>query len=645
MVSWQNNGLTSVKLHIKMGGGVSSPIVRNRIRSTLVSRHMRYEIREIDKPHSENTGLLIVLVMILCFAAVRMNGIYGFLIFPDEPAYWSYAAFAAGYDWSDITSLGSYFSYGYAFILFPIFVLCRDAVMAYRIAVGLNYALLIAAYVLLTRIMRKMLPDTAMPVGLFCAAVILVPWNLFYAQMTLTETLLIFLHVAIGNLLYCYLEKNRLSTLILLMLMLTYTYTVHMRTVGILLSAVCVLICHIVSRREQRWHLWVTAGMAAGLLVLATLLKKYALVHVYGGIDPALAADNDYGGQIAKLGYLCTWEGFYDFAITALGGILYLGMATFGLFYWGIYALACCAVRLFGEWRHKTVPGAAVSLSDTAEKNWVELSAFMLLSVAAQIVIATIYLTGRGEVDDYTYGRYSELLVPFVMVMGFAALWRARSRMVCIVTGICAAVHAAGLWLVVRQICHKGSEEFLGYFMVGISYLYDEAGYSVGRFYAGAWVICELLTLTTVASLLFCRSRPPGRGVRNTWATALFLLMAVIQMALAVHADDLYLVPFKNAAFRDARLTEKIETLAGEDRSVIYMDNGERAFIGIIQFMAREMEIEVIKRQAVPAEQGNGREDSDILIFAYDDRALADWSVCYDHTDIYGHFALVYNDL
>lgn len=87
-------------------------------------------------------GWMTVIVILFCFWLFGIDSTYGFSIFPDEFAYWSYAAQAAGYDWSDIMSLSSYFSYGYGYVLFPVFVLCKDAVTAYRVAVGLNFVFL-----------------------------------------------------------------------------------------------------------------------------------------------------------------------------------------------------------------------------------------------------------------------------------------------------------------------------------------------------------------------------------------------------------------------------------------------------------------------------------------------------------------------
>lgn len=590
-----------------------------------ILRHMKPGIGRTIRFDSRYVGMALVLVVLLCFGILEMSSIYGFLIFPDEFAYWTYAADAAGYDWSDITSLGSYFSYGYEFVLFPIFVLCKDAIAAYRIAVSLNFIFLIIAYFLLTYTIRKMVFDEKIPIELFSALTILVPWNLFYAQMTMTEALLVSLYVTIGSLLFCYLDNNRLSTLIMLMLTLIYSYMVHMRTVGILLSSIIILLIHIVLRGENKWHILAVIGMAVLLLFAASYIKNYALLHVYGGINPTLAADNDYSGQLENLRYICTKEGFYDLIVSILGGILYLGLATFGLFYWGMASIIKYSVKMLKNIRSR--------VKVTVQQ---EFSLFILLSVTAQIMISVIYLLRRGEVDDYTYGRYNELIIPFVMVTGFVVLWKMRTRIVLLVTGIFAVIHMTVIWLVVCQIENTGSKQFLGYFMVGISYLYDGISFETGRFYAGVWLIGELLTLIVTVLILFGRS-----SVRRRYVLA---VLAVIELMLAVRSDNLYLMPFKNAAFRDSRLAEKIAAMDDDDRKLIYMDNDERAYVGILQFMMRDTDIHVLERRDSVSDYDEDVSEGDILIFAFDDQFISEWIGEYSHEDTYGHFTLLYND-
>ncbi len=567
---------------------------------------------------------LFAIAILFAFWAFGIGSTYGFSIFPDEFVYWSYAARLAGYDWSDVTALAPYYSYGYSLILIPIFVFCKDAVTAYRMAVSINFLFLFLAMVALAGTMKRMMPDKKMPIVLFSALTVLLPCNLFYTQMTLTEVFLVALYIAAGSVLYRYLENNRLSTLLLLMLILIYLYTVHMRTVGVLLAAMIVVTIHIFLRGDKRWHVLAALGAALALFAAADFLKQQAFVYVYGGINQELVAANDYSGQMEKIRSVLSLEGFYDLLISLAGKVLYLGLATWGLFYWGIYGMVRQAFALLRNIK-----------KHVSAKPQQFFAVFVLLTVAAQIVIGTIYLLTLGEIGDYTYGRYSEMVIPFVMVWGFAVLWKERARFVWTATGGLALLQGLTTFLVVRQIIVTGADNFQGYFLVGISYLYNEADFQVDSFYAAAYLFCELLTVLVTAMALFCRSRKKRQYLLTAFA--------VVELVLAMRADIIYLEPFKKAAFRDSRMVDKMQTMQEEGRRIIYMDQVFPPYVGILQFMGRDLDIQVIGHREAVADYEGDITDEDILIFAFDDAFLEEWEDKYAQKDVYGHFALLYD--
>lgn len=567
---------------------------------------------------------LFAIAILFAFWAFGIGSTYGFSIFPDEFAYWSYAARLAGYDWSDVTALAPYYSYGYSLILIPIFVFCKDAVTAYRIAVSINFLFLFLAMVALAGTMKRMMPDKKMPIVLFSALTVLLPCNLFYTQMTLTEVFLVALYIAAGSVLYRYLENNRLSTLLLLMLILIYLYTVHMRTVGVLLAAMIVVTIHIFLRGDKRWHVLAALGAALALFAAADFLKQQAFVYVYGGINQELVAANDYSGQMEKIRSVLSLEGFYDLLISLAGKVLYLGLATWGLFYWGIYGMVRQAFALLRNIK-----------KHVSAKPQQFFAVFVLLTVAAQIVIGTIYLLTLGEIGDYTYGRYSEMVIPFVMVWGFAVLWKERARFVWTATGGLALLQGLTTFLVVRQIIVTGADNFQGYFLVGISYLYNAADFQVDSFYAAAYLFCELMTVLVTAMALFCRSRKKRQYLLTAFA--------VVELVLAMRADIIYLEPFKKAAFRDSRMVDKMQTMQEEGRRIIYMDQVFPPYVGILQFMGRDLDIQVIGHREAVADYEGDITDEDILIFAFDDAFLEEWEDKYAQKDVYGHFALLYD--
>ena len=588
---------------------------------------MKWKLRQKENLFLRNKEYIFAAVILLCFWKFNIGGVYGFSILPDEFVYWSYAAEVNGYDWSDIASLAPYFSYGYSLILIPLFTLCKNAVTAYRIAVSMNFVFLFWGLTALIKTMLKTAEcdKCKVPVAMFCLLAILLPCNLFYTQMTLTETLLVSLYIAAGSLLFQYLENNRLSTLILLMLTLMYLYMVHMRTVGVLISAVTVLCLHILYRKDKIWHVLVIAFITAILLLAAGMIKQYAFASVYGGLNQEFVASNDYNGQFDKIQYIFTWEGFYDLIVGILGKILYLGLATWGVFYWGMYALIRHTLKMLHNMkRHMEITPQQI------------FALFLLLSAAAQIIIASVYLLTLGEISDYTYGRYLEMISPFIMVWGFITMWKEKTQVILCVTGVLALVQMLITYMVVRQIIITEADNFQGYFMVGMSYLYDENNFCIDKFYIKAYLLCEILTLVITALVLFCRSAKKRQYI--------MVMCAVMELALAVHADRIYTGPFKRAAFRDSRVADIINDLTDSKRRIIYMDEVFPSYIGIIQFMARDMDIHVMERRKTVSDYDEDILPEDILIFAFDDAFLKEWTERYDHEDTYGHFTLLYND-
>ena len=77
---------------------------------------------------NRNRYAVFFMLLLFCFFQFSIRKIYGFSIFPDEFSYWAYAAEAAGCDWSEVISLGSFYSYGYSILLLPIFMLCKDPI-------------------------------------------------------------------------------------------------------------------------------------------------------------------------------------------------------------------------------------------------------------------------------------------------------------------------------------------------------------------------------------------------------------------------------------------------------------------------------------------------------------------------------------
>ena len=102
----------------------------------------------------------LVLFSLVCLCMCGIQGIYSFSLFPDEFGYWAGAAKALGYDFSEITSIGSFYSFGYSLILMPVMKIFSDSVFAYRAAVVVNLLLQVSSFFIFTKIADRLFENT-----------------------------------------------------------------------------------------------------------------------------------------------------------------------------------------------------------------------------------------------------------------------------------------------------------------------------------------------------------------------------------------------------------------------------------------------------------------------------------------------------
>lgn len=131
----------------------------------------------------EHIYLTLIILIIFCIFEYGIQKIFGFTVYPDEFGYWSSAAKTAGYDWHEVASLGSYYSFGYSVLLIPLLWLFRDGVAAYRAAVAVNMALMCFGVLLLRNIICRLFPEMDKIKRVFISGIaVLYPSWVFYMQ-------------------------------------------------------------------------------------------------------------------------------------------------------------------------------------------------------------------------------------------------------------------------------------------------------------------------------------------------------------------------------------------------------------------------------------------------------------------------------
>lgn len=284
-----------------------------------------------------NIYLIFILLILFGLFQYGINKICGFTMVPDEFGYWSSAAKNVGYDWSAVASLGSYYSFGYSFLLIPVLNFFKNGVEAYRAAVAVNMLLMCASVFLMLGILKRMFPDTDETKQILVSGIaVLYPSWIFYMQMTMTEALLMFLFVLIVYLYISLLQKTKVTTAVLLAATLIYIYCVHMRTVGILIVCVITLAFWMALEHPKAKPVLVFWGVLLLFMALAILLKQNTITEVFAGVDAEVLMGNDYGSQWGKFRQIFTVSGMGRLIKEAAAKVFYLGLSSFGIFYWGM---------------------------------------------------------------------------------------------------------------------------------------------------------------------------------------------------------------------------------------------------------------------------------------------------------------------
>ncbi len=529
--------------------------------------------------------LLLFVLLIFCIFQFHIYKVCGFSIYPDEFGYWASAAQALGYDWSSVTALGSYYSFGYGIILTPILWLFKDSIMAYRAAITVNMLLQCSAVGILWGIYKRLYPveglqerkmQIILAVGL---AVFYPPWS-FYVQMTLAEALLMFLYVFLCYRLLLFIEKPNMISAVQLALSLIYIYFVHMRTAGICIAAIVTLIMYgwkLPSARKSLTAVIVTlaAGGMCGLWIKAQVMDT-----VYVAADTGLLSVNDYTGRMGMLKALLTVQGMKEFLRSSAGKLYYLIMASFGMFVPAVYiCLKKTGRMLQGHFPKKQKENMS---EDDDNKNYFYF--FCLLSMIGQFMITAIAMMSPGRLDGFAYGRYNEHILPVYIGIGLLSFGEMKHKLY-VFTG--SAVLAATMFAITfKSAVQSGLTVMQGYFAPGISYLSDDWNYDIKTEFPKGFILGMLL----MAGVMFCIYA--GRRFKKyLYLLGVFVLMETV---LALNLGEKYTKSFNDTNYYNLKIAQYIEDY---EIPVTYLYGGGFPHIDLIQFAVREREMEIVSLQ------------------------------------------------
>lgn len=542
-------------------------------------------------------------------------------MYPDEFGYWASAANVVGYDWTEIASLGSYYSFGYSVLLVPLLKLFKGGVAAYRAAIAINMMLMCASTLAIRDVVRRLYPEINDIERVLLGGIgVLYPAWIFYMQMTLAEALLMFLFVIVTDLFVCFLQKPNAMTAIGLAVILMYAYSVHMRTIGIVIACLITLMAWGLSTPAARKQVFIAIGIAAVAGLILLVIKRNVLSTVFSGASDEILAINDYTSQLPKIRELFDFREIRIFIVEIIAKIFYLGTASFGLSYWALGSCLKEATGLFKKILSKKTDSYTLC-------QWTAL--FLIFSVVGEVLICCIFMHGSPTIDSLIYGRYVEFLNPILIVMGIVAM--IKSVKLARYTMAAGMISGMMIYPIIKVIKENNLEGIRGYFVVGISYLIDEDHFEPHIFLKNAW-ISEMMLMLLITGIIW--------GIRK-WRNMEWLLaiIIVIEVSLGMQASTHYTYRLNHIAFEDMSISEKILEVGGGNGSITYLDEGMPEYIDFQQMLMPENSIHVVRGNVTEQKDELG----DFVLASRDTSQKEALGTLYNRYMMTGTYILYYN--
>ena len=542
---------------------------------------------QLYKAISRRDKIVFAAIIVLIFSVFQfgIKQICGFTVYPDEFGYWASAAELIGWNWSEIASLGSYYSFGYSLILLPVLLLTPDSIAAYQMAVFINMLCMCIGFVLLCAISEKMFGSMRRTLRyLASGAAGLYPAWIFYMQSTLTEAILLTLFILVIYLFVCFMEKPRVLTGVFLTVVLVYFYIVHMRTVGTVLACGITLILWGTIHSKNRKYVFIILGLAITAFLGAFYIKEVVQQSVYASATAEELSVNDYAGKLGNIQYLFTIEGFGMLLSHMAGKVVYWGVASLGLVYWA-YA-----------WMIRQIADAVKRIKqkqETGIKDWYAL--FLFLASCAQAAVSSVFYIRGKSLDVYMNGRYIDFLVPVLIMTGLYYLY--MSRHIWKKTIVYIVLHIFLTIITGFSVWDQGTQNIRGFFQIGINWLLNSDEVDT-KLHLIKIASAGVLFLVFVAFLVWFMKKKEV----FIW---IFSILMFVEMLIALEAGIQYTYYTNAFNYRELVLLDIVEEKCIPNAEVYYLDDGSEQWIDFIQMQMRNESIQVIKKENWEQQQKN----------------------------------------
>lgn len=388
-------------------------------------------------------GLLyLALLVIHLDLALTMSGP---VVYSDEGGYMGTAHYLAS--GKGLLYLGAPYHPGYSVLLVPLVRLFPDPLRSYEAALILNAFLLAGVGVGIFYLIKLFLPDSSLVLRLCVAAIVSsYPAFLDYSNLVMSMNFFIPVFIALCVALGRALQHHRPAAWLASGALAGVLYAIH--PVGLVPLGALVVFAFVVPRPRHTWLpttvaclLGLQLTLIPGVLLMRDVVRNNQRLVAVAAPAPAVIAPKP-GSTVAStpptvvrpsapdtiadvnrtearsqlLRRNLSWSRLANDGYELAGQVLYLCVATYGLWPIGIAVAAAAAWRLFVRRRQTGMDQLAVFIG--------------LVMLATLVSSSLLFNVGRGathEADELIYGRYNELVLAPTIVLGLVGLSRLRS--------------------------------------------------------------------------------------------------------------------------------------------------------------------------------------------------------------------------
>lgn len=514
----------------------------------------------------------------------------------DEVGYWSSAALFTGNDWSEVMStMTTYYAYGYGLVLSLILLITNSQTMAYQIAIVMNAVMICLSflmnYYLLLKICNPKNKKIAMFVSFATQFYISVAFN---SQIAWTEILLMFLFNLLIVVLYKTVVKNSFFFNIILAILGIYLFMVHMRTLGVLICLIAFRIFLFLIRKEKKKFIVCFFITLVFGLVLHYFMYNYVTDNIWNNFSAEIenlsqdVRGNNFSGQLGKIAFFFSFSGICTFLFLLVGRVFYLGISTFGLAFEGLYCIVK-DIKNAVQKREYNEEGALISF-------------FILITLVLTWCISSLFMIFRGRLDLIVYSRYTDWIIQPVLAFG----WMHFLEKTCDNKFFKRYIYFTIFLLIYSLLFQKYADIYAGQAYFGSCAPYGFFFYRNGN--VSTWIYyMAIYSCIIIGGYLF---------VKYFNKKSILIIFTIYICFSWVYLASYSLKPeYENACRQEVRKIS--DYISSEDQIYYVIAEGtrEQQLIGAIQFCLKDRTI-----QCISDEEKNGLTDGIVIISCKDEQ-------------------------